>query len=221
MTSQFEERIRALTEPINGQLPRPWMTELKNPLEADVFIVGMNPGNKYPAGEVRHQRHVDALFNRNSETCRGLYDENTRGKPSPTRQNIDRLVARLNRQGIRSILETNVVCYSTPMSAGLSNPGHSGGARRGEEIFRYLLATIAPRVLIVHGSGTVKRISAILGIDRLKLPVSADEIRDVHIREILVIPIPSLAPPAFNKWKAWSDEYLDGVAIRVRNKVSA
>ena len=45
MNNKFEEQIRRLTEPINGQLPRPWMTEMRNPLEADVFIVGMNQRN--------------------------------------------------------------------------------------------------------------------------------------------------------------------------------
>ena len=42
MKEQFEEAIRRLTEPINGQYPRPWMTEMKRPWEADVFIVGKN-----------------------------------------------------------------------------------------------------------------------------------------------------------------------------------
>ena len=36
----------------------------------------------------------------------------------------------------------------------------------------------------------------------------------------LVIPIPSLAPPQFNKWSSWSDGYLDKVADRVREKLA-
>ena len=221
MTDKFEERIRELTKPINGQLPRPWMTDMKNPLEADVFIVGKNQSREYPAADIPHQRHLDALFNRNGESCRGLYNETTRGKPSPTRRNIDDFVARLNQQGIHNILETNVICYSTPMSAVLRTQAHTGGARKGEDIFRYLLAEIAPTVLIVHGAGVVKHISSILRISGLKVPGSADEICDVQMEQHLVIPIRSLAPPETPKWASWRGDYLDQVAVRVRHKLSA
>ena len=219
MPDKFENRIRELTRPLNGQLPRPWMTKMKNPLEADVFIIGMNQRNGYPAMDIPHRRHLDALFNRNGESCRGLYDDVTRGKPSPTRKNTDRLAACLNQRGIHNILETDVVCYSTPMSANLRDQVHAGGTRRGEEIFRFLLTEIAPAVLIVHGVGTVKRISDILKTSRLSVPGSADEILDVQTGQHLIIPIPSLAPPEFNKWKRWSDGYLDKVADRVHAKI--
>ena len=217
---KFEEKIRELTEPINGQLPRPWMTKMRNPLEADVFIVGRNQRNPYPAIKILHQRHLDALFNRNGESCRGLYDEVTKGKPSPTRRNMDNLAARLNQRNIHNILETDVVCYSTPMSADLRNQANAGGARKGEEIFRYLLAKIAPAVLIVHGAGSVKDISRVLEMDRLIVPHSTDDIFDVQTERHLVIPVPSLAPPQFNKWSSWSDGYLDKVADRVREKLA-
>ena len=217
---KFEEKIRELTEPINGQLPRPWMTKMRNPLEADVFIVGRNQRNPYSAIEILHQRHLDALFNRNGESCHGLYDEVSKGKPSPTRRNMDDLAARLNQRNIHNILETDVVCYSTPISADLRKQANAGGARKGEEIFRYLLAEIAPTVLIVHGAGSVKHISRILKMDRLEVPRSTYEIFDVQTEHHLVISVPSLAPPAFNRWSSWSDGYLDKVADRVREKLA-
>ena len=217
---KFEEKIRELTKPINGQLPRPWMTQMRNPLEADVFIVGRNQRNPYSEIEILPQRHLDALFNRNGESCRGLYDEVTKGKPSPTRRNIDDLAARLNQRNIHNILETDVVCYSTPISADLRKQADAGGAIKREEIFRYLLAEISPTVLIVHGAGSVKHISRILEMDRLKAPRSTDEIFNVQTERHLVIPVPSLAPPAFNKWSSWSDGYLDKVADRVREKLA-
>ena len=220
MTNEFEEKIRELTEPFNGQLPRPWMTCMNHPLEADVFIVGMNQRKGYPAKDIPHQRHLDALFNRNGESCRGLYDETTEGKPSRTRRNIDDLVARLNRHNIHNILETNVICYSTVMSADLSTRAHAGGAGKGEEIFGYLLSEITPTILVVHGVRSVERISTILKINRLKVPRSADETCDVQTEQHLVIPIPSLAPPGFNIWSSWSDGYLDKVVNRVREKLA-
>ena len=219
--SQFEETIRRLTRPANGQLPRPWMTRMTRPLEADVFIVGRNQRNEYLARDISHQRHVDALFNRNGESCRGLYDEITGGRPSRTRQNIDGLVARLNQLNIPNILETNVVCYSTPMSADLRDRAHSGGMEEGEAIFRYLLAEIAPAVLIVNGVGSVQRLSRTLKVNGLRVPHSAGEVCDVQTERHLVIPIPSLAQPEFNKWASWSDGYLEKVADRVRDKLEA
>lgn len=219
MSDSFEERIRELTKPINGQLPRPWMTAMTNPQDADVFIVGMNQSKKYCAEDILHQRHIDALFNRNGESCHGLYDWAANGKSSPTRRNTDDLVGRLNQRGIHNILETNVVCYSTRTGADLGNRDHADGVRRGKEIFQYLLDEISPAILIVHGAGSLKRVSNILKISQLKVPKSADEICDVQTEHHLVIPVPSLSPPAFNRWRSWSNEYLDRVADRVRTNL--
>lgn len=219
MDDRFEEMIRELTKPVNRQLPRPWMTEMADPLQADVFIVGMNQRNPYPEEDISHQRHLDALFNRNGESCRGLYDEVTKGKPSRTRQNIDGLTARLKQREIHNILETDVVCYSTPLGRDLRNLANIDGARKGEEIFRYLLDEIVPKIIIVHGAGSVKRIARILATTRLSVPRSADEMCGVQTEQHLVIPIPSLAPPSFNTWSSWSSEYLDKVADHVRENL--
>ena len=220
MTDRFEERIRELTAPINGQLPRPWMTDMKNPQEADVFIVGMNQSREYPVDEITHEKHIDALFDRNGQCCRALYDEVTTGKPSPTRRNIDRLTDKLNRQGVEKILETNVICYSTPMSRNLRNLAHAEDARRGDDIFRYLLEQVQPPVLIVRGAAARKELSKIIRMDLPEIPKSVREVCDVQTGRHLVIPIPSLALPEFNKWKSWSSEFLDLVAARVSERLA-
>ena len=219
MLKNFEETIRELTQPINGQLPRPWMTRMTNPLEADVFIVGMNQRNGYPAHDIPHWRHMDALFNRNSESCRGLYDEVTHGKASPTRKNIDSLTDRLNQRNIHNVVETDVVCFSTALGKDLRKSENAEGARQGEEIFRYLISEISPPILIVHGAGSLKRINRILKVGDLKVPRAADEICDVQTARCLIIPIPSLAPPGFNMWASWCGEHLDAVADRVHSKL--
>lgn len=66
----FEQSIAQATRPLNGQLPRPWMTDLVDPLSAQVFIVGRNPARSYDASLVTHERHLDALFNRNGAKSR-------------------------------------------------------------------------------------------------------------------------------------------------------
>ena len=59
MADKFEETIRKLTEPCNGQLPRPWMTEMENPLEADVLVVGKNQSKGYSTRNIPHRRHLN------------------------------------------------------------------------------------------------------------------------------------------------------------------
>ena len=110
--SEFESTIAELTQPINGQYPRPWMTTLEDPTLAEVFVVGMNQAKTFSAATVgSHERYLDALFNRNGQSCRKLYDEASGGSPSPTRKNMDSLGRCLKQHGITNVLETNVICY--------------------------------------------------------------------------------------------------------------
>jgi len=231
MSDELEAGIWKLTQPLNGQYPRPWMTKLRDPANADVFVVGKNPSRNYPTDRIGAQsRHVDALFNRNRLTCRGLYDEIAGVKgPSPTRKNIDRLVEQLNAAGVEGIVETNAICYSTPTSTDLFEPIHRGGSQRGGEIFDFLLAMIRPRVLIVHGKSTFDRFKLVLpGKHWPAAPTRPDD-KVAKGRpgrsdyNPLVYPIPSLAPPGFyqNKWNTWCDEYFQRLAADVAAELSS
>lgn len=139
----------------------------------------------------------------------------TAGRASPTRKNSDRFVQMLELNGVAKILETNVICYSTPMSADLQLQEHSGGTRRGEEIFRYLLAAIKPKVLVVHGAGSTKKLASILHFYPGSEPQSAENIRLHDVGGYLVAVIPSLAPLAYNKWSRWSNEHLSLLAKEI------
>ena len=214
--NDFEQTMWQLTQPHNGELPRPWMTDMTNPLEADVFVIGMNPAKQYPANEIPHQRHFDALFNRNGERCRGLYDEVNRGDSSPTRLNIDSFTALLNQRNVHNIIETNIICYTNLDNAPFPNPGHTAQSKRGEEIFRYILEQIAPKILIVHGVATAKSLSVILNSTPIMVPKSLDEFHEVQTENHLVIPTRSFAPQQFNQWRPWSGAFLNAVADRVR-----
>jgi hypothetical protein len=207
---QFESAISKLTNPLNGQYPRPWMTDLKNPQVASVFIVGKNQAKGFPTERITHERHVDALFNRNGQSCRGLYLELT--EPSPTRCNIDSFASMLADVGVYQVLETNVVCYSTPMSQDLSLPEHRNGENRGTEMFCTLLHYIKPRVLIAHGAGTIKKLSKVLDASLPSARKQPGPPVRVEIGEKIIFIIPSLAPPAWNKWSSWSREHLAEVS---------
>lgn len=209
----IERAIRELTQPIDGQYPRPWMTKLAAPESAKVFIVGKNQAKEYPVEEVgSHSRYLDALFNRNGQTCRGLYDRISGGQPSPTRKNTDSLTTRLERAGVSEVLETNVICYSTPMSSHLSLPVHRGGRDRGREVFRTLLYLVRPSVLVVHGAGAARELGKVIEVE---LPEAADAdgppvMKQTAERTVFVLP--SLAPPAYNLWSRWAPNHLDQVA---------
>jgi hypothetical protein len=209
---QFEVAIARLTEPLNGQYPCPWMADLADPLSANLFIVGKNQAKGYESSRLHHKRHVDALFNRAGESCRHVYDEMTGFRPSPTRQNTDRLQRILTSAGVTRVLETNVVFYSTPMSSDLRLPQHRGGAVRGTEIFLALLHFIKPRVLVAHGAGTRDALAALLGVSLAAPPTANVDPQPTLVGEMTIFVIPSLAPPQWNQWHDWADQYLTKVA---------
>jgi hypothetical protein len=110
---------------------------------------------------------------------------------------------------VTDVLETNVICYSTPMSSDLRHRLHTGGAARGREIFKTLLDIINPQIMIVHGSGTVKELSKVL---KHPLPSPPTELRATPVEtnrgKMSVFIIPSLAPPGCNRWSLWPTNIL-------------
>jgi hypothetical protein len=214
--SPFEVGLRKLTEPINGQYPRPWMTDLHEPARASVFVVGHNQAKAYSVEAVGdHERFLNALFNRNGESCRGLYNEITDGQPSETRENLDWFNGILTDAGVRGIIETNAVCYSTRMSAHLSEGSHRPGRQRGRQLFRYVLESIRPPVVIAHGSGTIQELRKVFGptIPDPAMPPQDVAWTDTAPGRLFVVP--SLAQPGFNHWKRWASTYLEKVARAV------
>ncbi len=224
--STFEEAVRDWTRPINGQYPRPWMSTMKDPTKATTFIVGRNQATPFPVELVGSQEtFLDAIFNRNGQGHAALYERLRAhmGKgPSPTRSNIERLRALLEHHGVRGVLETNVICYSSPMSADLQNAGDRGGKEAGMRVFTALLRAIQPRVIIAHGTATRVDLEKILGTS---LPKPAhgpqDEVAAKEIslpggseRRTLVFVIPALAPPGWNRWSSWAPAYLEKLARR-------
>ncbi|WP_124380434.1 hypothetical protein [Ralstonia sp. SET104] len=194
-------------------------------MKAKVFIVGKNQAKEYLVARVgSHARHVDALYNRNGQSCRALYDEIADGQPSKTRPNIDDLTKRLTLAGVEGVLETNVVCYSTAMSRHLRQQKHAAGAVKGDLIFRTLLAHIRPTVLIVHGVDATERLGRCLGSKLPSPPERAEDMRSLEVkyddRPMTVFVVPSLAPPKWNSWKSWAADHLDLVAKAAATSVA-
>lgn len=214
-----EASIRRLTQPVNGQFPRPWMMGMEHPEKARIFIVGYNQTTGFCAALVGdHNAYIDALFNRNGRSCRKLYEQ-IRGDKSPnqTRKNIDTLREGLASRGVSDVIETNVICYSTPMSSDLAHAKNQGGKALGREIFCEILGIIRPIVLIAHGAGTTKVLGRVL-CTKLPSPAStqAAGVSCARVRTQLrgesyaptVFVIPSLAPPKWNGWQKWAQFHL-------------
>ena len=212
----FEKLVRELTVEINGQYPRPWMTELIDPSVANVLVVGLNPASAYSIRSVDYERYINSLFNRDGETCKDFYLEVTR--QSPTRGNIEKFSEKLKLAGVTNILETNVNCYSTKKSKDLSLPEHAGGREQGRRIFHSLVDQIKPRVIVVHGSGVAKELAKTFGLRKPwpSPPKSQDKIEQFDLTSsTTVFVIPSLALPGYNNWCRWAEGYMEKVAKHV------
>jgi hypothetical protein len=203
------------------------MTDLTSPESARVFIVGRNQRTTFCADQVGdHDAFIDALFNRNGKSCRQLYAQ-MRKNPSPTRKNICDLRAKLASEGIHDVMETNVICYSTPMSADLARAKNEGGREAGEKIFRELLTVIRPKVLIAHGAGTARDLGRILAAELPAAPKQSGVVSRAHVKtqlsgesfEVTVFAIPSLAPPAWNKWLGWAPSHLTEICKQARDSL--
>jgi hypothetical protein len=229
---KFEQLIRKLTTEINGQYPRPWMTNLRDPSRAEVFIVGYNPATAYRSDCVDYERFIDSLFNRNGEGCRKFYTEIT--KQTPTRDNIEMFASKLKKVGVGSILETNVVCYGAKPKD-LNLPEHNGGKKLGKEIFRTLVREIRPKVIILHGKKVREEFRRAFNLPSLPdtpdtkdkyVQIELDLDSQLGLRTQLFV-IPSLALPAYQSWPYrplrsfchWADEYLEEISERVRQVV--
>jgi hypothetical protein len=227
----LEAAIRHLTLPVNNQFPRPWMTDLKRPEKARVFIVGYNQAAGFSISNIPggHRAYIDALFNRNGMSCRQLYLFLRGGKgPSPARKNIDTLRKCLANFGINDVIETNVICYSTSMSKVLASPAHHGGKAAGRHIFWEILGIIRPTVLIVHGIAATKELGRVLSPPAANLRAAASNpAQSVSHKRVsmllrgrpytpMVLVIPSLAPPKWNCWQNWAPAHFVATCVLVR-----
>jgi hypothetical protein len=132
------------------------MSDSSTPGSSRVFLVGFNQATPFDQTITKdHNAYIDALFNRNGCSIRELY-KSARGRkrPSPTRRNISCLTARLVAKGVADVLETNVVCYATPMGRDLADKANAGGVQKGTTIFVTLLDEIRPQILLAHGEAT-------------------------------------------------------------------
>ena len=143
----FDKRLRSLT----GEAPeaRPFLCD-GVPFGCKVFLVGINPGKS-------------SAFWPHWSTQGGCDKQgwltdylSTHGRFSPTRARIERLFAAI--APIRC-LETNVYPIPSPREVNLAK------SDRDSRVFDYLLESLRPAVLFVHGNTAVKYMARLLDED--------------------------------------------------------
>lgn len=193
--------------PTRFGLMRPWMS-IGDPSQARVFIVGANAATPFPPEVVDRDSYIDALVN-GGDALRRIYLRVRQDRPSPTRQNIDGLVARLERHGAAPVLETNVWSLPTRSLAELRRVDVSQVA--ASAVLPALVSFLRPRVLIVHGVEASRGLAGSLGRDID--PASPSGPPRLTEGEPTIWVLPSLSPPAANRWLPSSAGILDAVAI--------
>ena len=80
-----------------------------------------------------------------------------------------------------------------------------------------------PSILIAHGAGTRKELGKVLGVALPECPKGPKQMALESVtcgeHRLQVFVIPSLAPPAYNRWQSWAPAYLDAVAGEVARKL--
>lgn len=162
--AEFEDHIRALTTPRHGTYPRPWMTDT-DPGQANVLIVGASSAKTFHTADVgSHDKFLDALWNRNGQTCRAMYNAAT-VKPSRTRPNLDRLSEMLAARGLTS-LQTNVTCASGRYDAEVPDEDRV----HGTELFRAVVAHVPWSAMIIYGVGASKQFGRVFDVAMPPVP---------------------------------------------------
>ena len=216
---------RYSTQSVNGQRLHLYTTRMTHPESARVGLLGFNQVTGFHADKVSPDQYVAAMLD--GQRGRALY-ERVRGNrgPSRTRQNIDRVSERLGGD----VLEFNVVCYATSMSSDLTQAKNPGGKAAGWQACLDVLIAACLPVLIVHGSRAAKELGRMLSVS---LPSAASKRTDgVSYRHVqtqlgglpytpLVFVIPSLAPPAWNRWQKWAEPHVAEVAAAARKFIDS
>lgn len=133
-TAQFDQDIRRLAGTMDHS--RPFICD-GQPFGCDVALVGINPATDTPFWP---HWHPESGFDRKA----WIQDYRRRhtGKRTPTRDRIEHLVKAV---APLRLVELNLYHSPSRSASELSND------KRNTELFEYLLQTLQPRALIVHG----------------------------------------------------------------------
>ena len=152
---EFDHRLREVLGAEQGV--RPFVCE-GSPLQCRILVVGLNP-----ATELEFWSFWNPAAGFDKHRWYELYLRTRGGKPSPTRKKIESFV-----QSVAPIscLETNIFAKPTKDYKSLGQQSRVTGP------FDFLLRTIQPRAMLVHGADAVRHIQP-----RCDGPVGKSQVR--------------------------------------------
>jgi hypothetical protein len=169
---EFENNLREKLK--NYEKPRPLICE-GNPLDCKIFIVGINAATEMSSdfwnfwskkdGFKKTEWLEDYILERKTKPLKP--NKTRRNKLSNTRQRIEWII-----ESIKPIktLETNLFVKATPTADELKNED------RESSVFEYLLETIKPKILFIHGNEVIEYFEKLYGIKIVKGKIEDFEI---------------------------------------------
>ena len=155
--SEFKNKLQELIG--KDSTLRPFVCE-GYPLECDIFIIGINPAT---SSETKFFDYWDGdKFNKSKWFEQYQNERAARGKrkSSPTRTKIESLAETFNKSGFKC-METNVYKFATPGVKDLTK------GDKNTDVLSFLLKTIKPKALFVHGKEAEKFIMKELDIHKI------------------------------------------------------
>jgi hypothetical protein len=158
--TEFEENLREKLK--NYEKPRPFVCE-GNPLNCEIFIVGINSATEmnkdfwsFWSGEKgfnKSEWFESYILERKLKPLKP--NKTRRNKLSSTRQRIEWIIESANP--IKT-LETNLFVKATPTADELTNED------RESSVFEFLLKTIKPKIIFIHGNEVIEYFQKLYGI---------------------------------------------------------
>lgn len=142
----------------------------------DIFFVGINPATPiYPGKDMNLDNYVELLCNYDKfiNYYKQVRINNGKSEFSRTRTGMNSFLTWLSEQSECAIAETNVIGYPTA-NVKLLRKEPDYILESGKEIFRKLLMSFTPRLLILHGKETVQHCFDLMVKQRLVSPCEFD-----------------------------------------------
>ena len=170
--AEFEQNLREKLK--SYEKPRPLICE-GNPLNCEIFIVGINAAtvmNKdfwsfwsKENGYNKAEWFESYILERKTKPLKP--NKTRRNKLSSTRQRIEWIIESANP--IKT-LETNLFVKATPTANELTNED------KESSVFEFLLDTIKPKIIFIHGNEAIEYFQNLYGINIVKDKVEQFEI---------------------------------------------
>jgi hypothetical protein len=221
---KLEDAVCSMIQPAGDQYPRPWMTMMSNPEEANIFTIGKHPSTKYLSRDIDKKEHFNSLFNNPPMSCHDVYHRIRPKGNTPTRQKLEIIKKKLNSKSLEMIIDTNVSIIN--YDSIINRTEQSAAKSLGEEGFLDIVKIICPKVLIAYGDEANAKISDLFNIKLHCLPKTSDD--RLYFSQGLggefcekYKPWIFFTPPLWDSnWGRWAEKRLDELCREIARLLS-